>query len=206
MRDGRRGRRVAGNSLDVSPERELCVDPLLLEVGRIKDEHAGSEAHGQGKDDDGARGSHRARGQGSTRELAPWTEQATQGASQATATPEERSDHAQEQQGSAGPEEKRRHERRQREGDRRVPFCVQDRMDPRASRENVDQGARDERQDIQVEALPQRSTVPLQLLAAEGDLLTELSPQRQDGRKGRQDRGQDDRDCPTPEECLGRSS
>ena len=65
-------------------------------------------------------------------------------------------------------------------------------MDAGAPGDDVDDGPDDERQAIEVEALPQWRTVPLQLLAARGDLLAQLYPQRQDGRKGRQDRGQDD--------------
>ena len=78
-------------------------------------------------------------------------------------------------------------------------------MDPRTSGDDVDDGADHERQQVQVQALPQGSTIPLQLLAAGRDLLAELGSQGQHGSKGRQDGGQDDRDDRRPDDGVGQT-
>ena len=205
MGRGCRARRCHWHGLEVGPERELGIDQLLLAVGGVEDEDAGREAHGQGEDHDDARSRRGARGQRVTGECAARAEQATEDSIETAAASKERPDDAQEQEGPTGPQQQRSHERGQGQGDGRVPFRVQDRVDPGASRHHVDDRADDEREDIEIEPLPQRSPAPLQLLASGHDLLAQLCPQRKDGREGRQDRAQDDRDQRRTNEGLGRA-
>ena len=180
----------------VGSEGQCGIDQLLLPIGRIEDQHARGEGDRQREQDDRPRAA--AGREDSDRAASSPPGPSARRSSRLSRALRRIAISARRSSRNAVPTQIRKGATKvTAQRDRRIAFGVQDRVDPRSANEDEHGCARGERDDVEIQPLPERRARALDLATATDQLDAKLAAQRGNRGGGRQDgRGQDANENP----------